>query len=456
MINDGYTIIASATGNESNRALNVIRLTGSFDLLSFQGLFKKKLSLSQNRIIHTTHLVDGEDNVDHICFAYFHGPNTFTGENILELYVHGNTLNVERIISLFLKYPNIRQAKPGEFSYRAYRNGKMNLSQVEGLDLFIHAHTPMALQQGMSLLNGELQKSYQELFESFKRHKSALEILIDFSDDIGEEKGRKELLDSFDGFFNQIDKLKKRCDISSSGLLSPEIVIIGPPNAGKSTFFNLILNEDRAIVSPIPGTTRDYISENIKVRDVQYRILDTAGIRSTSDVVESMGIQSSLLKSKGAFFRILLLDPTSPKIDPHAYIADEAFDLIIFTHADHPNFNDSKLKLLENGDLKFSSELSVNLLGATLVLWDQISNLINKKYLSLVKDKPVLVSRQKNLILDTYSASLLYKQNLLTVSDVAILSHELNALGHCLSELVGIVSSDQVLDNVFSNFCIGK
>ena len=107
MINDGYTIIASATGNESNRALNVIRLTGSFDLLSFQGLFKKKLSLSQNRIIHTTHLVDGEDNVDHICFTYFHGPNTFTGENILELYVHGNTLNVERIISLFLKYPNI-------------------------------------------------------------------------------------------------------------------------------------------------------------------------------------------------------------------------------------------------------------------------------------------------------------------------------------------------------------
>jgi tRNA modification GTPase len=448
MIHDGKTIIACASGAHAHAAIAVIRLSGFEHLSDFQTLFSLKLSPVKPRTMVRAKLISGAEMVDDICFCYFAAPASYTGENLLELYVHGNTLNVERILALFQTQQSVRLAQPGEFSLRSLQNKKLTLSQVEGLDLFLNASTPLALSQGMALLHGDLHQAYLDLFISYKHHKAALELLLDFHEDVGEEEGRAQLNLSWKAFFAQLSSLQKRLDPHSSRLLRPEIVIAGLPNAGKSTFFNRWLGEERAIVSAQPGTTRDYIAEDVQIEGVTYRLVDTAGVREAQDKIESRGIELTGQRLARAFYSVLLVNPFETDVGELKKLTQHSFDLVILTHADCDGFLAAKDGLVLSGQT-----LSV---GRNDNDFKAIEDLVNKKYVQATAHSPILQERHKHIISRCWALAQAYQNTLPNQSDMAILSHELNTLGHCLQELLGIVSPDEVLDHIFANFCIGK
>lgn len=448
-------IIACSSGSLGNAAIGVIRISGFKSLVDFNNFFSLDLSRSiEPRRVYFTKLVLQGHHVDDICLTYFAAPKSYNGENILELSVHGNVLNVERIIDLFLKFGGCRLAEPGEFSYRALKNKKLTLSQVEGLDLFLNANSNYALDQGVSLLSGSLHELYHELYDLFLVHKSSLELSIDFSEDIGEEAARDYFNSTLETFSKKFSTLVSRVLPLDHHLLHPEIVIAGLPNAGKSSLFNRLLSDERAIVSKVAGTTRDYLSENLVINGVKYKLFDTAGVRSSADEIESEGVKRTLRKLSQSFFSILLINPFEVS-DGLCDLLSFQFDHILLTHMDVPGFITAKADLLNRypglGPMGAIDLLSVD------TSWEHVlRSAVNKKYLDTVSCKPILLDRHKNLILRSRDHLLLYQQIALVEHDAAILSSELNSLGHCISELLGIVSPDQVLNSIFSNFCIGK
>lgn len=447
------TIIACSTSPLGNAALAVIRISGFSSLSTLQNFFKIDLSKVSPRSVHYTSLILDGQAVDDICLTFFAGPKSYNGENILELSVHGNVLNVERIIEGFVSTGTMRRAYPGEFSYRALKNKKLTLSQVEGLDLFLNANSGFALDQGLSLLNGNLQGSYQEIWNLFLKHKSSLELSIDFSEDIGEEDAKKYFFNTLEELKNKIEKLALRVSGNTSHILAPEIVIAGLPNAGKSSLFNKLLKDERAIVSSIAGTTRDFVSETLSIDGVHYRLVDTAGIRDSQDEIESEGIRRSHKKLKDAFFSILLINPFEESTGLGELLKNK-YDLILFTHEDVPGFETKKAALMIEFGLSGSiGAISLAKSGQNL---ENLKKEVNKKYLESISTQPLLLDRHKSLILQLSSRVNNYGLSVASFSDVAIISSELNTLGNCISELVGIVSPDEVLNSIFSNFCIGK
>ena len=448
-------IIACSTCSLAHAAMAVIRISGFKSLSQFSQFFEKDLTgpIEPRRVYYTKLVLQGQI-IDDLCFTYFEGPKSYNGENILELSIHGNTLNVERILEMFVAHGGCRLAQPGEFTYRALKNKKLSLSQVEGLDLFLNANSGYALDQGLSLLSGNLHEIYQELFELFTIHKSSLELSIDFSDDVGEEQARKYFDESLENFSRKFQTLVKRVQPMEHNLIQPEIVLAGLPNSGKSSLFNYLLSDERAIVSSMAGTTRDYLTETIVIEGVKYKLIDTAGIRESQDLIEAEGIKRTKKKLEQSFFSILLVNPFEI-IEGFDELVKNKFDLILFTHEDVPGFKEAKEKLTKTHP--FLGPMGAIDLKTLSTSWEKtLHAFVNEKYLNEVEPKPILLDRHKSLILQTNQVLTNYQELSRHETDVAILSQELNALGHCVSELIGIVSPDQILNSIFSNFCIGK
>lgn len=452
-------IIACSSGTHSNSAISIIRLSG-FENLNF---LKDCISIStyeiKTRFAHYCSLKDLDKKLDDIILTYFKAPNSYNGENILELSVHGNLLNVERIIDFFVHKKSFRRAYPGEFSYRALRNKKLNLSQVEGLDLLLNANSFYALEQGNSLLSGELKESYLNLYKSFLNHKSAVEMSIDFLEDMGEEQANENFSKSLNILKENIDSLVNRCRSNTKNILKPDICLLGKPNSGKSSLFNSLLRSDRAIVSDLEGTTRDFIKEDINIDNVIFSLIDTAGIRKSNDEIEMIGVTKALKVFEDAFFKVVLINPKNYE---KATISNNKFDLIIITHKDSNNKLDSFLEDLSGsmGAVKSGSIEPKVLFLDTRNLTNEdnlfIKSAIIEKFNVALQNKPITISRHKDLILSINDLLLKYQKLLTEIDDISIISSELNIIGHCVSELVGIIKPEEVLNNIFDNFCIGK
>ena len=448
-------IIACSTCSHAHAAMAVIRISGFKSLSQFEEFLPRLKSgpIEPRRVYYAKLVLQGQI-VDDLCFTYFEGPKSYNGENILELSIHGNTLNIERILGLFVAHGGCRLAHPGEFTYRALKNKKLTLSQVEGLDLFLNANSGYALDQGLSLLSGNLQEVYQELYDLFLVHKSSLELSIDFAEDIGEEAARDYFHKSLENFALKFRALVKRVQPMDHNLIQPEIVLAGLPNSGKSSLFNYLLSEERAIVSARAGTTRDYLAETIMIEGVKYKLIDTAGIRESEDLIEAEGIKRTKKKLSQSFFSLLLVNPFEI-VEGFAELLNNKFDLILFTHEDRPGFKEARDKLIK--DFPVLGPMGAIALPTLATTWERtLHALVNEKYLNEIDSKPILLDRHKQLILQTNQVLTNYQQVSQHETDVAILSQELNTLGHCVSELLGIVSPDQILNSIFSNFCIGK
>lgn len=447
-------IIACSTGNQTNAAIAVLRISGFDQISHFQPYFRLDLKKVVPRRVYYTSLYSEGVYLDDVCLTYFAAPQSYNGENILELSVHGNCLNIERIMELFIRRASCRLSAPGEFTYRALKNKKLTLSQVEGLDLFLNANSGYALDQGLSLLNGDLHEIYQKIHDLFLKHKAALELSIDFLEDVGEEAAQKQFKSTLQAFSEAFETLVRRVRPMDHNLVQPEITLAGLPNSGKSSLFNYLLAQERAIVSPIAGTTRDYLSEAIVIEGVKYKLIDTAGVRESNDVIEAEGIRRTKKKMAESFYSILLINPLEMD-DGIEDLLKHSFDEIIFTHADCVGFNEAHNLLTKRFSLTGPMG-ALNLLHLDRGWESSLFERINKKYLESTRGKPILLERHKQLILQCKEALLRYENISTYESDVAILSSELNTLGHCISELIGIISPDQILNSIFSNFCIGK
>ncbi len=401
--------------------------------------FSLKLNQVEARRVYLTKLKKQKLVLDEVMLTFFEAPHSYNGENILELSVHGNPLNIEAILDFLSQRFNLRQANPGEFTLRALKNGKMGLSQVEGLDLLLHADSAYALDQGQSLLRGELHSAYQNLYNTFLRLKSSLELFIDFSDDVGEEAAQLALNQSLSLFHHYLEQLFRRIQGDGTSLLSPEIVLYGETNAGKSSLFNALLDHDRAIVSAEAGTTRDYLSESLFIEGIKFTLIDTAGLRETVGKIEKEGIKKTHSKTSQAFFTILVVNPFESEAPEEAN-----YDLLIFTHQDQIGFK------------KPHQGLGLSTQSLSAENRQEIFQAIYKKYQSLRDKQPLLLGRHRQIIEVLYQDLLQFNKLVKKEQDMAILSSELEIMGQKVYELIGIIAPDEVLNDIFSNFCIGK
>lgn len=495
---DDSPIIACSTGMSSNTAISVIRLSGFDNLSSLQNYFSFNLNKVTKRTSHLSNILNNDQVLDNILFVFFSKGESYTGENVLELSVHGNLLNVQRILDLFILNAKFRSAHPGEFTYRALKNKKLSLSQVEGLDMLLNANSTLMLSQGLDILQGDLHAQYLALYNSYLSLKAAVEISIDFSEDVGTEETQKLFTDSFNNFYQLISSLKSRTEGNISSLLSPEIVLVGQTNAGKSSLFNLLLKHNRSIVSDIAGTTRDYVSELVHIEGINFKLVDTAGVRESNDVIENIGIERAMDILSRAFYKILIVNPFETNAEYLAKFSQIDFDILIISHSDKADFQ-SNLKRIDFSLIKthflakscFLTNKSGSIepleifgpMGPVLLFNGPIEpleplnisgpiepvepmsygpiepllkSLIIKKFQILSANNPILLERHRASINKIYLNASRFFNDFKDIDDAAILSSEVNILGHDLAELVGILSPDDVLNSIFSNFCIGK
>jgi len=496
-------IIACSSGNNSNTAITLIRLSGFNDITDILSAFS--LTKFIPRKAHFCNIIQDDKILDEVIAIFFKAPHSYTGENVLELNVHGNRLNVERIISFFVDKFNFSYANPGEFTYRALKKGKLNLSQVEGLDLLLNANSNFILEQGFSLMSGSLQKDYLALQKSYLKHRSAIELSIDFLDDVGEEASNNSLNDSLQEMVTVIKNLYMKINRSSHDLNKPDIVIFGDPNSGKSSVFNNLLSDERSIITDIKGTTRDFISEDYRINDVFFTLIDTAGIRETNDIVERKGVDRSIDKANTAFYKILAINLFDYDKENLLKYFKYNPDLIIFTHSDLYSQNDlidfnnnfgpieparsgpiepvksGPIEPVKSGPIEPAksgpieparsgsiepaksgpiepalSYISINNNNFSDIDRSLLNELIVNKYNLLSLNSPISLDRHKAIIYELNNMVVEYSKLLKLESDISIVSSELSTIGNCISELIGIVSADDVLHNIFENFCIGK
>lgn len=470
---DQGPIIACSTGTTSNTAIAVIRLSGFKSLFELQPFFSLDLNSVKARYAHLTNLLHNSVVIDNILLVFFPANSSYNGENIIELSVHGNQLNISRIIDIFVSSQVFRIAGPGEFSYRALKNGKLSLSQVEGLDMLLNANSSLMLDQGLQILQGELHQKYMALYDSFLKLKAAIEISIDFSDDVGEAQTKALYQSSLSSFREILLSLYARTRSSVSSLVSPNVVICGETNAGKSSLFNILLKHNRSIVSSTPGTTRDYVSEFVTISGVNFRLVDTAGIRDSEDLIEVEGIDRAFEILSSAFYKILVIDPHNFNKNFLVRFKDISFDLVIFSHSDSSDFleefHSMDLDFIKSKHFLTASFVTGSIGPFTNLSFGPIEPLIGSgpiepllkedisfKFSSLSADNPILIDRHRASIAKIYTKFIDIECNLSELSDIAIISSEINILSGYLSELVGIMSPDDVLNSIFSNFCIGK
>lgn len=505
---DDHPIIACSTGSDSNTAIAVIRLSGFIDLLSLQPFFSFDLKKCKPRYSHLSNICSVQTVLDNALMVFFPAGSSYTGENVLELSVHGNLLNIQNIIDLFVSKAGFRAAAPGEFTYRALKNKKLSLSQVEGLDMLLNANSHLMLSQGLDILQGDLHSQYLRLYDSFLKLKAAVELSIDFSEDVGEEESNKLFRDSLKIFQDQLSALHQRTRGNVSSLLSPEMVLVGQTNAGKSSLFNLLVKHNRSIVSSIAGTTRDYISEVIHIDGTNYNLVDTAGIRESDDLIENIGIDRAFEILNRAFFKILIVNPFETNPDYLLKLSSVDFDLLIISHSDKADFQDKisslnlsqirvhsvalasfqtgsigpiDLSLLKSGPigptpkrgesgsigpktnqsgsiepLRISGPIEPVSVKSSGPIEPLVKQILADKFRKETANSPILLERHRTCLNKLYLKSLDLSSKIDGIDDVAILSSEVNIFSNYLSELIGIVSPDDVLNSIFANFCIGK
>jgi tRNA modification GTPase len=501
---ESSSIVACASGNGANSAVAIIRISGFQKIEEFNKYFKFNLNDLRPRFCSLNYFVLNNTIKDQVLLVYFPAPASFTGENVLEIHSHGNQLIVQLIINSLVNEGHCKPAKAGEFTYRALVNKKISLSEVEGLDLILNAQTSHALNHGQSLLFGELNQSYQLLKNLFLEFKASVELNIDFLEDIGSEQGEILLNQRFLKLIEFVESLTERIDQDHDLISLPMIGIFGSPNAGKSTLFNKLLNNNRALVSSTPGTTRDFISERITIGGSSFLLVDTAGIHESIDQVEKLGIEKSLSLIDKSFFKILVINPFLD-FDFNKWQAIP-FDLVIFSHSDLPGFdklinnfkylNVLKYKTGPIGPVLLTDKLTEqgtnfgpigpdrkifmpNTLGVSgpigpltrnfasktfgpigpegpeeLLNLSFFSHIINK-YNNLYLSNSIILPRHKSLF---FKIKLIFNDLSTSIKngDYGVISFHSNQLSLLINELIGQISPDEVLEEVFANFCIGK
>lgn len=433
-------------------AISIIRISGNIAIPVASSIFKGKKPV-ENFNSHTVNygkiIDESGEFIDDVLLTIFKAPHSYTGEDVVELSYHGNPLIGQKIVGQLLK-KSVRIAEPGEFTKRAFLNNKIDLSQAEAVMDVISSRTSAALRGARNQLDGLLSSYVTELRNSLLDVLSLLELELDFSEEDVEFFNNKELIEKLGTIITRIDGLLSTYSFGRVIRDGVNVAIVGKPNVGKSSLLNYLLKESRAIVSEIPGTTRDVIREEITIDGILFKLFDTAGIRKSENTIEEEGIRRSTDAIKSADMVLFINDVVQ------GFSEDLYNDLLQLTNADRilsvVNKVDLELKINQMAGVKISA-----------LTGQGINNLINKMKEKAFgrenySEKTAVVSNLRHLnclrearnSLDNVISSLNQK---LSNEFIAV---DLRNSVHFLSEIIGEVRSEDVLNNIFSKFCIGK
>jgi len=446
------TIVALATA-PGVAAIGVIRISGKNTFSIVSTLFPSKvLSAQPTHTIHVGLLKDGSEVIDEVVLSLFKGPKSYTGEDTIEISGHGSPFVQEQIINACVKY-GARIAKPGEFTQRSFLNGKMDLTQAESVADLIAANTKASQKTALHNIRGGFSNELQQMRDQLIQFASLIELELDFATEDVEFADREKfyaLIKQIDRTTNNLISSFQLGNVIKNGV---SVAIIGKPNAGKSTLLNCLLNEERAIVSDIAGTTRDTIEEQININGVIFRIIDTAGIRNESkDVIENIGIERSLEKMKSADLVLYIFDVNTEN-------AESLSQQEMFFKESSINY----LMVANKTDISFSAASQNNQFINISAKQQSGVDALKEKIYQVTVNNPVntdntIVTNVRHLqsLQQIKNSVLEILQGLDNQLPGDLLAIEIRTCLFHLGEITGEVTNEDKLDYIFSKFCIGK
>ncbi len=446
---DTITALATPPGTG---AISVIRISGPLSFESVDKMFKGKVKIKdcKTHTIHYGKIIDNNEQVvDDVLVSIFRSPNSYTGEDSIEISTHGSHLIVQKIISLLLEN-NVRLAEPGEFTKRAFLNGKIDLSQAEAVADIINSRTDASLRGARNQLDGLLSQKVDHLREMLIHTSSLIELELDFAEEDIEFLSQKEIEQKINEVQKEIENLLKSYSFGRIIRDGINVALVGKPNVGKSSLLNYLLKEARAIVSEIPGTTRDIIREEVTIDGILFTLIDTAGIRKSEDIIEREGI----LRSRKAIEEadvVLFLN------DIYTDFAEDLFEEILKLKS-----KERILIVLNKVDIKknINPLFEVKISAKTGEGIDNLFKKLKDKALGseTYSEKTAIVSNLRH-----FNALKKAEEHLQSACKSInekmtgeFISVDLRNAENMLGEIIGKVTTDDILNNIFSKFCIGK
>jgi tRNA modification GTPase len=455
MTNDpSETIVALATPTGTG-AIGVIRLSGLDAITIANSVFDgKNLTKQASHTIHFGHIVEGDAVLDEVLMSIFIAPRSYTRENVVEISCHGSAYIIESIIKLLIK-KGARSAKAGEFTLRAFLNGSLDLSQAEAVADLIASNSKASQQVALQQLRGGFSSQLHSLRDQLIQFASLIELELDFAEEDVEFANRGQLRKLIKEINSVIGNLIRSFELGNAIKQGVNTVIAGRPNAGKSTLLNALLNEERAIVSHIPGTTRDTIEEILNIHGINFRLIDTAGIREATDAIEQIGVQRTMEKISQSAILIYVYDAASITLEElNADIAGlQKPGVTMMAVA-------NKIDLLNSEEIAALPHTQSEAVISAKEKF-HIEDLKQKIYRLAVKDKltgdETLVTNVRHLeALQKTEAALIRVLKGIDHTTSDFLAMDIKQALHYLGEITGAVTTDDLLDNIFSKFCIGK
>ena len=450
LTNNNDTICALATGGGMS-AIALIRLSGLDSIKIANKIFSKELQNKKSHTVHFGTILEGTKIIDEVVLTIFYKDHSFTGEETVEISCHGSTYIQNKILELLI-IKGVRVAIPGEFTMRAFKNGKLDLSQAESVADLIESESAAAHETAIKHLRGGFSKKLKTLRAKLIDFASLIELELDFSEEDVEFANRNQLKNLVSEMHKEVSSLIESFKLGNVIKNGIPVAILGAPNVGKSTLLNSLLNEDKAIVSNIAGTTRDSIEDELIIKGYNFRFIDTAGIRKTEDVIETLGIEKTLLQANKSTIIIYLIDATLDinqqlidikklekedqrkvikvinKIDLNKSIKNQLDDIVYISAKEKKGLEKLKDEILDFTNLNSLS--NNNTIITNQRHFDQLNKTIN----------------ELNIIIDGLSNGL--SSELLSINIKQSLFH--------LGLITGEVSTDDLLANIFGKFCIGK
>jgi len=461
MIDQSSTICAIATPYGMG-AISVIRLSGpkAFEICD-SVVHNKKISDKDSHTVHLRRIYDDKEFVDEVLITIFKAPNSYTGEDVIEISCHGSLYIQQKIVELLIK-KGARHAQPGEFTMRAFLNGKMDLSQAEAVADLIQSSSKSFHDVAINQFRGGYSQQIDILRQQLLEYASLIELELDFSEEDVEFANRGELLSKINEIQSLIKSLIESFQYGNVVKKGIPVAIIGQPNIGKSTLLNAILKEEKAIVSEIPGTTRDVIEDYINIKGIIFRFIDTAGIRHTSDSLEALGIQKTFSNIEKASIILFMVGLENTPEEICNYI--QSFNLkenqrlvIIINKIDKYENN-----ILNNCLISLKKHVSYPIIPISAkkgINLHEIHDFLLKTIENIdITSNSIIVTniRHYEALKNAYDAGVRLIDGINSGLSNDLVAEELRQMLYHLGTITGQITTDEILQNIFKNFCIGK
>lgn len=454
------TIAAVATA-VSNAGISIIRISGEDSFNIIDRIYRskkgnKKLSKVPSHTIHYGYIMDNETIIDEVMVSVMKSPNTYTKEDVVEINCHGGIVVTKKVLETVLKY-GARTALPGEFTKRAFLNGRIDLSQAEAVSDIINAKSEMAVKNSLSQLNGNIFIQINKVRDSIIHDIAFIEAALDDPEHISLDDFKDKL---YENMKNNIEIINKLIKSSSGGRMLREgikTVILGKPNAGKSSLMNTLTGIDRAIVTDIPGTTRDTLEESIQIGSISLNIIDTAGIRSTQDVVEQIGVSKARKTAEDADLIIYVVD-SSILLDENDYdiinLIQDKNSVVLLNKSDLlPVVSNHEIKNLTGKEV-FSISAKENTGIEQLEEWI-VSKFFGGK---ITFNDEVFISnmRQREALIECRKSLLMVKQSIEDCMPEDFYAIDMMSAYGLLGSIIGEEVDEDLINTIFREFCMGK